>query len=295
MARTRAYLRPQKMIDDLPTILNALGISREETTAPGVNIAWSHHMTLCVTADGHRGYLFKVAPLPSAALRDEAKALRIASKYLSGQVPEVVGCIARNGLDFLVLRLLTSRPLRTLAEILDQPRRISQWTSLFSKFRLFEKARVTDSRAQLVDFINETVPPLASYLSLHALGLVQSLPAVPQHCDMVANNVGHLGHSPVIYDWEDFGRTDLAGLDVAILIGSLLEHDPRKISALLRDRERSACLIALVGAAGISIEQFTRMLPVYYGAFLWLKKVNGYGEGIQKLVEDTIRGLVTKC
>jgi hypothetical protein len=57
-------------------------------------------------------------------------------------------------------------------------------------------------------------------------GICRRLSYVRQHGDLVANNVGVTARGIVIFDWEDFGRVELPGFDIALFLASCLDYNP---------------------------------------------------------------------
>ena len=85
----------------------------------------------------------------------------------------------------------------------------------------------------------------------------------------------------------------LPGLDAAMLVGSLLNHDPARLLEVLYGEGRENHVVrALAEASGVAFDDFRRFIPVYYGCFLWLKKTNGYGELVQRLTLNVITGVI---
>ncbi len=108
------------------------------------------------------------------------------------------------------------------------------------------------------------------------------LPHVSQHGDLVLNNFGRAKQGMIIFDWEDFGRVTLPGLDVALMICSCLRHDMAWIERLFETGQprHMGEILAHFCAGEIDRGLFRRLLPIYYGAFQDLKRSLGYGDEI---------------
>ena len=123
---------------------------------------------------------------------------------------------------------------------------------------------------------------------------IGALPHVRQHGDLAVNNVGVTETGIVIFDWEDFGRVNLPGFDVAIFLSSCLKHDPARIRQWF-ERGIPEALEAVVQDACRTFEMdrilFRSMLPIYLCHFLNLKNKFGYGDIIKNQLRNTILNL----
>lgn len=282
------------MLNDVFAVLNDIGLLAGGTARAHANIAWAHHMNVEVEAQDRTRYFVKAGPLADAALAREAWALGAAPGCLPGHTPALLANVTRNGLRFLVMSALDVEPVRALGDIVDDPQRLEQWCGVFRGLpRMGPPA--PGAREEMRQFIEGNLPVLAHHIGLEETRQrLEGLPHAAQHGDLVANNIGHVGARPVVFDWEDFGKVDLPGFDVALLLGSLLNHDPAKIAALFREEGQGAPWLApLLAAVGLDRAQFAGLLPVYYGAFFWIKCVGGYGAMIQSTVRHTIEQLVS--
>lgn len=281
------------MLNDVFAVLSDIGLLSGGAARAHANIAWAHHMNVEVEAQNRTRYFVKAGPLADAALAREAWALGAAPGCLPGHTPALLANVTRNGLRFLVMSALDVEPVRALGDIVDDPQRLEQWGDVFRGLPQMGPA-VPGAREEMRQFIDANLPALARHLgSKETRRQLEALPRAAQHGDLVANNIGHVGARPVVFDWEDFGKVDLPGFDIALLLGSLLSHDPEKIVALFSEEGRGApWLVPLLAATGLERVQFAGLMPVYYGAFFWIKCVGGYGATIQSTVRHTIEQLV---
>ena len=111
---------------------------------------------------------------------------------------------------------------------------------------------------------------------------VESLPERPQHGDFVVNNLGRCGQRLVVFDWEDYEKTGLPGLDVFTLGWSLLGHDSNALDTLSRadDPRLAAFLRRACEGQGLDPGQFRRLARFYLLVFLYLKR--NYGARVQE-------------
>ncbi len=283
------------MLTDIVYTLEKLGLTSGKPNVVDMNIRWSHQMSLHVDSGVGKHYFIKTAPIArSEPLQNEAKALRTVGGFLAGRVPALLGFTTHNGFSFLVLSSLESDPILGFADIAGSAALRDAYVDLFrdlhSQTRAPEKTEIDEQLA----FFEREVPVLAKYVSSLSIGTVlEKLPHINQHGDLVANNVGHKGNSPIVYDWEDYGRVGLPGFDAAMLVGSLLNHDPaRLLEVLYGEGRENGAVRALAEASGVAFDDFRRFIPVYYGCFLWLKKTNGYGKAIQQITLNVITGVI---
>ena len=283
------------MLADIVHVLEKLGLTSGKPNLVYMNIRWSHHISLYVDTGVEKRYFIKTAPTArSEPLQNEAKALRTVGVFLVGRVPALLGFTTHNGFSFLVLSSLEGDPILGFADIAGSAARRDACVDLFrdlhSQTHAPEKTEIDEQLA----FFEREVPVLAKYASSLTIGTVlEKLPHINQHGDLVANNVGYKGNSPIVYDWEDYGRVGLPGFDAAMLVGSLLKHDPaRLLEVLYGEGRENGAVRALAEASGVAFDDFRRFIPVYYGCFLWLKKTNGYGEPVQRRALNAITGVI---
>jgi hypothetical protein len=116
------------------------------------------------------------------------------------------------------------------------------------------------------------------YAQIGAADLVSRLAAAPQHGDFAKNNIGMTEKSAVFFDWEDFGRVQVPGLDLYLLLQSLrpeATHEaPLRITQLtpIHDFIASACK-----NLALRVDDFERLFPLYAMLVCFLRK--SYGEG----------------
>lgn len=107
---------------------------------------------------------------------------------------------------------------------------------------------------------------------------------VPQHGDLVVNNLGCRDRSLVVFDWEDYGKVGLVGLDVFTLYLTICDLEFDAVRALARpDGALRAPVESLLRRAcealGLGFDAFRAAAPLYLLIFLYLKR--NYGVPVQ--------------
>jgi hypothetical protein len=124
---------------------------------------------------------------------------------------------------------------------------------------------------------------------------IQSLPQAAQHGDFVLNNLALSGARLVVFDWEDYGRVTLQGLDLATLAVSVWGHEPGFTRAFAQgaggrlDAPMAAFLRRACALSGIEFELFCVHIPLYVLVFLYLKR--NYGKVVQQRIGDLLQHL----
>jgi hypothetical protein len=132
---------------------------------------------------------------------------------------------------------------------------------------------------------------LRSYLRRLDLERLRLLPHIRQHGDLVANNIGLAPRTLVIFDWEDFGRVQLPGFDVALLLMSFLDFDVIRLKHWFERNEPCELDDIVTTAAdhlGISRSMLWMWLPIYLAHFLYLKTAFSY----RPAIKDRVRGVL---
>jgi Phosphotransferase enzyme family len=118
-----------------------------------------------------------------------------------------------------------------------------------------------------------------------ALG-VESLHAIPQHGDFVFNNLGWADDKLVVFDWEDYRKVWLPGLDIFTLVMSLFQEDIDALREVVDARggrhhaQLEGFLQRACEAQGIEPALFRGLVPLYVLVFLYLK--SNYGVQVQE-------------
>jgi hypothetical protein len=137
----------------------------------------------------------------------------------------------------------------------------------------------------------ELAAALRSYIRRLDLERLRLLPHARQHGDLVANNIGLTRRTLVIFDWEDFGRVQLPGFDIALLLMSLLDFDAIRLEHWFERKDSRELDDIVTGAAeclGISRSMLWMWLPMYLAHFLYLKTALSY----RPAIKDRVRGVL---
>jgi len=117
------------------------------------------------------------------------------------------------------------------------------------------------------------------------------LPCIAQHGDFTLNNLGLDGGRLVIFDWEDFGKVHLPGLDLCTALASDAAFDPQRLVQVGRG-PYARLVDAACPALGLTPALFVRLVPLYLAVFLDLKQQYGAAirDAIRNLIPATMRG-----
>lgn len=229
-------------------------------------------------------------------LAAEAARSETASRDYPGLAPAFVGYGCFDGMQLLVSRAADADSFDPAALLRRPP------AGLIGYFAALPRARpprdiAAIGNAELVAEVGRYFAqhPLAAlagrWLASEAVAGVAAMPAMPQHGDLVLNNLGRLGDgSLVIFDWEDFGSVSLPGLDLYTLELSLAASGgPGRPGG----GQRSASTRALVGRAceamGLAVADYQRLAPFYALVFRYLKRK--YGPEVRARMDREILGL----
>jgi fructosamine-3-kinase len=283
------------MLNDIRDVIERVGLPISDDGEIRSNIHWSHHLSFWIVSGRHK-YFVKIAPeQEDAALKNEARALSTVHSSLKNIAPELVGFLNHRNFSFLIMSFLDSKPLNKLSEVVRNKTLVRQWELFFDALHKVGRNKECSFDAHLMVF-DQYIPDLADYIRRFGLSdLVQSLVSFDQHGDLAAPNVGYNGNTPVVYDWEDYGKVRVGGFDLAMFIGSLLNHEADQIVQLLHSSSKpQAMLRRLIEVNRLSVHEFRLLLPVYYGLFYDLKRTNGYGKKITTLAYDVAQKLLMR-
>ena len=237
----------------------------------------------------------------SVSLGQEAQRCAAASRCYPTLVPRFVGHVHQDGLHVLVCRAVDYRGLS--ASSLHQPERHAR--VFRDLIRYFTAMPTTHLPQELTPIRNaDLVDSLSGYFDAHALAPLArrwlrsdaarratGLPNMPQHGDLVLNNIGQARNgAAVVFDWEDFGASCLPGLDLFTLELSLAGDAARLISGRERHADptqhfvRDAC-----GALQLDFGAYSTLTSVYALVFRHLKR--NYGPVVRERMDRLLLDL----
>ena len=236
----------------------------------------------------------------SACLCDEAARWSAAHTSYPWLTPCLIGNVHQPGLDLLVCEAIPHTPVGRVSLLTgtsgDVLRRdVIRYFSCMRTARAPEHPRY-QSPDRLVESMRDyfgRLPTAASVLPMlgnNFVDLLTALPLMPQHGDLVLNNLGRAQRRLVLFDWEDFGLLQQPGADLCTLLlslgvgGSARTADLRIVHRALPGLVEEACT-----AMGLSVTNFELLFPVYVLAFRFLKRT--YDVEVRERLDHLIREL----
>ena len=115
--------------------------------------------------------------------------------------------------------------------------------------------------------------------------ILNHLPHIKQHGDFTLNNLGFGEHGLVIFDWEEFGKERLPGLDLCMLIASSFGFAPERVAHFfdagdvspLHDVVERFCRVH-----EIEVTTFRSLFLLYLATFLRSKEINLYKNPVKE-------------
>ena len=264
-----------------------------------VNITAGDCMAVSLFLDDRRFVHVKVSEYLD--LSSELGRCKAAWQRFPGFVPRPLGHGARNGWSVLVSEGIWHTPLQPAA-LLRPSAKVSP--IIEDLYRYFAAACNEDhlQYGTACDFApvanaftgTEHAALAERWLEYgHRCG-VYALPKCSQHGDFVLNNLGWTGSQLVIFDWEDFDKIRVPGMDLATFLFSILGDDVELLrSIMLRNSRASGALDEFLrnGCARcrIDFEQFRMLIPVYLLLFFYLKR--DYGLQIRERISAVLERL----
>ena len=221
-----------------------------------------------------------------------------ASRDFGAFVPRPLGYREYDGWSIMVtagVRHTVARPERVLNRAAEGPSGLTrQLLDFLRRGSQLQSRPDPDWLAELQAYFAPTPWACAAAGCIsQALALgVESMRTVPQHGDFVINNLGWSEGALVVFDWEDYRKVGLPGLDIFTLVLSLLAQDDIAALRALADVHgrhegrveefvRRACEVQDIAPA-----LFRGLVPLYLLVFLYLKR--NYGVQIQERIARTL-------
>jgi hypothetical protein len=265
-----------------------------------INLTTGEAMSISAFLEGQDRF-FQVKVSESAEIELEYSTYRNAWTDFADFVPRPIGYTKRERWHMMVSEGIrhTPLPLRMISAFDDAAPEgpIADLLRFFAAGR--ERMRSdADSHRALFDLVAKhfALTPIAA-LSQHWLERCArqgafDLPVVAQHGDFVLNNLALSGTSLIVFDWEDYGRTTLQGLDLATLAISVWGYHPTVIRDLSDPKASlpppmEAFLRRACSQCGVEFDLFRLQLPLYVLVFLYLKR--NYGSGLKERLSNLLQ------
>jgi len=246
---------------------------------------------------------FHVKASEIVSLREEARIYADAAAWFAELMPRSLGYCIRDGWDIFVTEGVPHRQFFP-DDVLNR-RRATTWIPAVCRF--FERSRLDPEGSARGEDCGRLLASLETAFKDTAFGSVlapwtsgpgqrelEALGAIRQHCDFVPNNIGVTDSGLVVFDWEDFGKVSLPGLDLCTLVVSCVNGDFDALSAnggrALAER-CSTFVDPACRALGIDSSLFWRLMPLYLLTFLHLK--SGYGRDVRTRIGALLSQLVS--
>jgi hypothetical protein len=266
------------VIDVVTEVLGELGLL-PHGRIEGLQVGLTRGDTLWLDAFVDGPTFVHVKLSDAVSLREEVRVYDAAFGTFGALMPRPFGRVVRGGWDIFVCAGVGHRPLLAHDVLAAGPDVMHDFFVAARRGRRRSATANLALLARLEDAYRGTPfdAALAPWRSEEARAALAGLGEAPQHGDFALNNLG-LGHDGlVVFDWEDFGKVALPGLDLCTLLVSALDLDaPRAADALLgrcEDGRRFApTLDRACHALELPVPTFRRAVPLYLLAFLQLKE-----------------------
>ena len=274
------------MISAITTALHRLALLQPEERAPRFHIGLTTGDTLWLNAFVDDRRFFHVKASDIVSLREEAQMYEQAWQTFSEFMPRPLGYCVEDGWDIFVTEGVVHRPVFPRALLrADGGRKTAH--AICSFFETSRQRQPRDQRSAHGALLGNLesrfkrspfAPLLAHWCSGHGLRELEAIGSVLQHGDFVSNNIAFARSRLVVFDWEDYGKISLPGLDLCTLIVSSLEVD--EADALIRDE--APILKPVCHILNLEPAQFRRLVPLYLLSFLYLKE--GYATEVRQRI-----------
>lgn len=285
------------MIELTRAVLEELGLV-PKGTRPRFNIALTRGASLSTDVWLPDGSFVHVKASELERLEGEYQRARAAFERFAEYTVEPLGFVSREGWDILVTRGIRAEPLDAshFNARSAVPQRIAGFFAHAAALArpgqqahapLLDELRCHPATAAWASDIGATLGP-------RTLAALDRLGTLPQHGDFTRNNLAVTEGGIVVFDWEDFGASQLPGLDLCTLLLSLAQFEAQTLRTWLRPQtSHPGAHAALVNQAclalGLSGELFRGLVPLYLLTFLKLKAA--YSERLRQSLLTLIEEL----
>ncbi len=284
------------MLKELHRILVELELTGAAEADFDMNVHYGHHMSCYLRSTTGESYFLKVVRLEEReTLENEHAALTKVHARAPRNVARPLALVQSGDRHVLLLEDKSASTLRDLSAVMYPEAALDAWVEFFDA--LYSCGAAREERGLSLPeprrFFERELPALSDYIRHEGLLDESQSEWISQHGDMSAFNLGLNGTTPVVYDWEDYGKLGLSGLDLAVLIGSLLDYKLGPLRELLNERHADyPAFQRLVEACRLNVSDFRKRIPLYFGCFLWLKRSHGYTQEIQQRIHTLIDELL---
>lgn len=234
-----------------------------------------------------------------ASFAAEAARCRSSSERFPQHTPRFLGYAKRRPLEVLASRAVSFLPLTSRMML-----RGSDGAAVCAGVEhFFRQMREAETALSDHDQGHEWFADLCSYFSRHTgqavagpalqrLGAaLKSLMPLPQHGDLVLNNLGlRPGRELIIFDWEDYGAVNLPGLDLFTLENSIHQDFAQQFPGRSAQVSIQALDIGrLCEALGLSQDLYAELRLSYALVFRYLKR--NYNAEVRARLDLFINGL----
>jgi hypothetical protein len=236
--------------------------------------------------DGGSGW-FHVKASQLNDFANEFECYRRARQRYADMVPEPVACAKVNGWSILVARSVDHHKVR-VHEVMDASNLGAELLRFFEMSREGPEDGAAGGHESFMRTVRDHFGPAAGEWDRVLRHLERACPPpglalAPQHGDFVLNNVGRTGRRLVVFDWEEYGATALAGFDVCMMGLSIAGMDSTTVERMLEARSPAGQPWPLTGracaACGIAYDDFRASIPTYLIVFRYFKR--NYGSAIR--------------
>lgn len=260
---------------------------------PPFTARMSGDLVILAYPEGSAFYLVKIGL--HSDLRREYEGLVAGHAAFPEGAPEPLALASHRSFPTLVMTGIAFEPLGRASMHRPSPTLKRALTHYFATAaRAF---RVADPQRHSASIREAFSAPWARSLDDNARAYVEavaadadSVPSIRQHGDFYLGNLGLAAGHLAIFDWEDFGRECLAGLDLAQLLLSLNEFDVRRLREQTRPGGPQAWLVSAACAGiGLSPALFDKLIPAYLALLGRMKSELGYGHVFAQRVLRALR------
>lgn len=265
-------------------------------------ISISNGNTISVSVYAGARHVYQVKVSETAAFEGEYDAHMRAWQRYTNCVPRPIGRQVYKGWDVFVAQGVLHKPFvfssqangRTSGKVFEDLRQFFRMSAISGILSDASLSHELFFGVLEQHFDSSPLSSIAGHWIQQGRSLgICGLPLIDQHGDFVTNNLAYNGQQLVVFDWEDFEKYQLPGLDICSFCFSVAPS-AQELQALMSSKTildtplekfvHSAC-----HASAIDVDMFKRLIPLYLLCFLYVKRE--YGVNVQSRIEAVIRQL----